>query len=292
MRWVCCLVGLAALLAGCSKNDGVAGSTIETENTFAMDAVLASGAPAARTMVLVRPDDYLAGAKSSEEQLWNGTTDDNGHLDLKGIKAGSYIVEVRGNEEKAASRVTIADSGLTELAVTMKTAGSLKGVVNCEKSRLPVKVSVIGLDYAVETDSLGNFEFPSLPEGDFSVTAFEYATLKNCVPDALGEVQCVTYDRVLNIGTSEISIKSEEKDDVVVGYVPSVKKDTIPKDTLPGDTVSEDTVPAYPSVMFENFEDSTYGWYVSYSKYATGKLTTDEAGFGRSGLVAHFEPNP
>lgn len=284
MRWVCCLVGLA-LFAACSKDSGVAGSTIETENTVAMDVLFADGTPAARTKVFVRPDDYLAGAKSDEENLWNGETDDNGRLELKGFEAGSYVVEARGELEKAAYRLEFADTMSTEIQVTMKAAGSLKGVVNYDKSRLPVKVSVVGLDYVVETDSLGNFEFKSLPEGNFDVVAFEYAKLKHCVAGKDGELECSTYDRVLNIASAPTVIKTKESDNIVIAYIPQpVKKDTVEKDTLPADTT-----PVYPHVMFEDFEDSTYGWYTAYSRYATGKLSADEAGFGREGLVAHFE---
>ncbi|MBP5248112.1 MAG: hypothetical protein J6Z31_09695 [Fibrobacter sp.] len=40
--------------------------------------------------------------------------------------------------------------------------------------------------------------------------------------------------------------------------------------------------------LFEDFEDSSLAWYVSYSKYATATLEWTEAGEGRDGMVAHF----
>ena len=67
MKWVW-QIGLAAMsgiIAACTGGE-VAGSSFETENSVAV--VLAvqqqDGSPAARTRVLVRPSDFLAGANN------------------------------------------------------------------------------------------------------------------------------------------------------------------------------------------------------------------------------------
>ena len=53
----------------------------------------------------------------------------------------------------------------------------------------------------------------------------------------------------------------------------------------PDTTVKENVYPVY---NFADFEDSTYGWYTSVSKYATAELNAEKDVDGREGLSAHF----
>jgi len=296
------VVGItAACIGGCNTN--TAGSSFETENSVAVVVLEGSGSPAARTKVYVRPSDFLAGANSfalSEDSsasaspvvvadsavgILNMETDDQGQLDLPKLKPGNYTIEARQETAKAFVRITVSDSSFESDTLVVTKTGSLSGQVYLPENVSSVKVGIQGLDYFVETDSLGNFLFENLPAGDFSVVGFVYDTYE--IADADGSV--TTYNSFLPVGSRAVNVKSSSASkNVMIGQKPVVEPDTVAKDTSAKDTVSEDSVDVYPVVLFEDFEDSTYGWYTTVSKYAKAKLDADEAGEGRKGIVAHM----
>ncbi|MCQ2102531.1 MAG: hypothetical protein MJY98_04835 [Fibrobacter sp.] len=287
-----------ALFVACS-NDKTAGSSFETENSVAsvaMKVQLPDGNPAARTQVLVRPSSFLAGASSraidasvagdvvesdSAAGIFNETTDDQGRLNLPKMKPGSYVIEVRGETMKAVASVDVKDSSCDSVSMTLAKTGSLKGQVVMPYRASSVSVGIQGLDYVVQTDGHGEFEFTSLPAGEFSAVGFIYTEQEIAGGESVGTTQ------ILGSKVVEISTKSGNGDveDVIIGSRPV----PVPVDTVPEDTVAEDTTPAYPYVLFEDFEDSTYGWYTTVSRYAEAALSADEAGFDRDGLCARFE---
>ena len=62
---------VGALIAACSSSNGIdpsAGTSLETENSVAVVLAVkqSDGSPAARTKVLVRPVDFLAGANNMD----------------------------------------------------------------------------------------------------------------------------------------------------------------------------------------------------------------------------------
>jgi hypothetical protein len=131
-------------------------------------------------------------------------------------------------------------------------------------------VGIQGLDYFVDTDSAGNFEFKSVPKDTLNVVGFVYHVYKTL--DLNGNPS--TYTHHLSVGASRVEVDSGKvSKNVVIGQPPA--PDTVAKDTN-----------IYPVVLFEDFEDSTSGWYTNVSKYAEAKLGTDE---DRDGLVAHLE---
>ena len=102
--WKLGLAALGGAIVACSGGDsGVAGSSMETENSIALSVQLADGSPAARVRVIVRPDSYLAGADSLEDSLvdenMNFETDSTGKLILDNLGYGSYIVEARSDSQ-------------------------------------------------------------------------------------------------------------------------------------------------------------------------------------------------
>ncbi|MCQ2104716.1 MAG: hypothetical protein MJZ26_02885 [Fibrobacter sp.] len=284
MKQTVCYYGLALLMAAtgasivaCGDNTNTAGSTLETENSVANNAVVvqySNGKPAARMQVIVRPDDFVAGSgirfnkDDYSKGFVNAKTNDSGLVIIDSLKAGSYVIEARNGEDmKGAIHFTLAedDSAFSD-TVVMTPAASVKGQVVLPAAAKTVSVGIVGLDYTVKTDTLGNFEFPSVPEGDLSVLAFVYSVQPYV--DETGKIQ--NYDKYMPVGKHTVSLASDEAvEDVVIG-------------------TPRDTVNVSPT-MFEDFEDSTYGWYTALSKHATGKLSADEAGMGRSGLAAHFE---
>ncbi len=304
-----------ALFAACSDVKDTAGSSFETENSIAMTIMVADGsAPAARTKVLVRPDGYLAGASSrkvgedpvadSIAGIFNRETDDQGQLNLPKMKAGEYVVEARGDSVKAFSRMTVRDS-VDDLTLTMdfKKAGSMKGQVVMPAGVRSVSVGIRGLDYVVQTDSLGNFEFPSLPEGSFNAVGFMFSTY-NYVNE-VGEQS--TYDSFQALGVEKVMVESQKtREDVVIGsrqQLPvekdSVEKDPVAKDSVISDTtiadttvvdsIPEDTVVVYPYVLLDDFENGIFAWYTSASRHASAKLETASISGKRTDNAARLE---
>lgn len=293
---------IGALVAACTSGgtEG-AGTSLETENSIAVALTVQQdgGLPAARTKVFVRPSDFLAGANNlafskdkdykdeespvvesdSAAGILNVETDDQGRLDLPRLKPGSYTIEARQGDAKALVRVTVKDSSLDSVSITMDAAGSIKGQVYLPEDVSSVTVGIKGLDYFVETDSLGNFEFPSVPEGMLSVVGFVYRTYQAL--DMEGNTSEIS--NFLTVGSRNTKVESEKtSNNVTIGQ----KQIVIVTDTTSEDTTSNEDV--YPEIKFEDFEDSIHGWYTSVSRYADAELDGVKNIGGRKGMVAHF----
>ena len=281
---------VSALIAACTFE--TAGSSLETENSVAvvLSVQQRDGSPAARTRVLVRPSDFLAGANNlslnheysdespvvetdSSAGVLNMETDEHGRLNLPRLKPGKYTIEVRDDSLKAFTRVAVTDSSLDSVSIRVAAAGGISGQVHMPEGTYSVTVGVQGLDYFVETDTAGNFAFPSIPEGSLNVVGFIYRTYKTV--DINGKP--AAYSSYLPVGTRTTTVTSSKtSENIIIGQEATV---------TPPDTTEK---PVYPVVKFEDFEDSTYGWYIGVSKYADAKLDA-EADLDRGGLVAHFE---
>jgi len=281
---------LGALFVACSFE--TAGSSLETENSVAVSVSRSDGTPAALTKVLVRPKEFLAGSSvrdivgedqvvetDSAAGIFNMETDEQGRLNLPKMKKGTYVIEARGDSLKAVARVDVKENTCKSVSLELAKTGNLKGQVVMPYRMNSVSVGIQGLDYVVQTDIHGEFEFTSLPEGQFSVVGFIYREQEIAGGESVGTTQ------ILGSKFVDVSNKGfgSSEEDVVIGAR------TVVKDTTPEDTTAKDTTPVYPYVLFEDFEDSTYGWYTTVSKYAEGRLSTDAAGFDRDGLAAHFE---
>ena len=290
------VAAVGALIAACTSNE-TAGTSLETENSVAV--VLAvqkdDGLPAARTKVFVRPSEFLAGANNmayskdydgpespvvesdSSVGVLNLETDDQGQLNLPRLKPGSYTVEARDDSFKAFKPVVVGDSTHDTLSMQMTPTGSISGQVYLPENVSSVTVAIKGLDYFVETDSAGKFKFPSVPEGTLNVVGFVYRTYQ--VPDMDGETS--TISNFMSVGSRNTRVESDKaSENVKIGQkkIVIVQPDTTPKDTTP----------VYPVTLFEDFEDSTYGWYISRSRYADAELDAERNVAGRKGMSAHF----
>jgi len=313
MKWVwhCCLAAVSAfsaLFVACSENTSTAGSSFETENSIAM-TVMSGSAPAAYTKVIVRPQDYLAGASSrvigedenadSASGIFNRMTDGRGQLNLPKMKAGNYVVEARGEDEKAFARISVKDSVCDSISLNLAKTTSVSGQVLMPVGVKSVRVGISGLDYFVQTDSLGKFEFASLPtsalpeDSTFNAVGFIFSSYDYV--DMNGE--STTFDSFQTLGVAVVPANKDSVEKVYIGYRPSqipvekdtvekdtVKQDTIPQDTTAVDTIPEDTISTY--LMLDDFENDTYGWYSSVSRNATVELNSVDE--GKFGLVAHM----
>ncbi|SOE45839.1 hypothetical protein SAMN05720781_0104 [Fibrobacter sp. UWT3] len=270
--WKLGLAALGGALVACSGGDsGVAGSSMETENSIALSVQLADGSPAARVRVIVRPDSYLAGADSLEDSLvdenMNFETDSTGKLILDNLGYGSYIVEARSDSLKGASKFNYrswqTEGGRVSLHLGKPGLVSGRVLVEDDEDASEVTVAVQGLDYSVMADGMGNFEFKSLPAGFFEMVAF--VQTDSVVVDDSGKKGKVRVIRKL--GSSIANVRAGQESAVVI--------DTRPQDSL-------------PSFVFEDFEGSIDAWKVQHSENANGSIEIVDAGLGREGKAAHF----
>ena len=282
---------MGMLVAACTNGEpNNASTTLETENSVALVVQLSDGSPAARTKVLVRPADFLAGAnnlkleKSAKGEspvvesdsslgILNLETDEKGRLNLPRLKPGAYNIEARQDTAKAFVRVVMTDASRDSVVLKVEPPGAVSGQVNLPESESTVTVAVKGLDYFVETDTAGKFKFSKLPKGMINLVGFVYRTYKTL--DMNGEPS--TISNLMTVGNRNAKIESKKTtEDIVIGQ----------KIVPANDTVIEKDV--YPVYKFADFEDSTYGWYISRSKYAEAELDAEKNVAGRKGMSAHF----
>lgn len=252
--------GAMLCLPGCGNDNEVAGSSMETENSIALSVQMPNGKSAARMHVIVRPDEFLAGAHNVDSsEFINAMTDDDGVLTMKTMGIGNYTIEARDDSLKGFTKIEItkADTGLIELPIKVKAPGSLKGQVLMPEGTGPVTVSVRGMDYSVTTDSAGSFNFKSLPEGEFDVVAFIYSD--STFKDENGWES--NFKGIRTIGTRSAEVTASKSAKLELGE------------------------PETTYTMFEDFEDGIVDWYTTVSRYATAKLTAEK---DRDGMVAHF----
>ncbi len=268
--WKFGIAALGGILAACSGEGGdkLSGSSLETENSIALSVQLADGTPAARVQVFIRPDSYLASGDSLADSLANENmnfeTNDSGSLTLTNLGYGSYIVEARSDSLKGASKFNYRSwhAGDGRVSLHVGPPGAVAGQVLLEENvDAPVTVAVQGLDYSTSTDSEGNFEFESLPAGNFEVVAFIQDD--STVVNEKGKKQHVSFVRKL--GSVLAEVKSGQFREILI-----------------------DARPPILSFVFEDFENGVDNWKIDHSEYASGKVEVADAGLGREGKVAHF----
>lgn len=277
---------LGVAMLACSTN--TAGTTFETENDIALTVLNQDGSPAANARVLVRRVDYLAGyverdtdesyvnegespvgAMDTTAGIFNVVTDSLGQAVIKAkMKPTSYMVEARGESDKAVSRLSITeDDSVYSMEVKLAAPGAVSGQVYLPNGIRSASVVVQGVDYVVQTDSLGKFTFESLPEGTFNVVSFALR------------------GKVSNMGDESDNSKAKQD----IGFVSTkVKSDKETTDIAIGTAPVDTATVKYPDYLFENFENGVGSWYKNYARYADAELSVSDAGEGRDGKVAHF----
>lgn len=263
--WKLGLAALGGAFVACGSNAGseTAGSSMETENSIALSVRLADGTPAARMKIFVRPEGYLPGAEgasvdSTMNANFNFETDDNGNVEFKSLEDGKYVVEARGESLKGVAKIDYEgqDSGMVQLDINVVKAGSVAGQVYLPEGVSSVSVGVEGMEYRVQTDTLGKFKFSSLPAGELNMVAYVYDD------SASGDES----KKLKNYGSISVDLAAGEQENVFIGDSTKMPK----------------------AFVFEDFENGVDDWYVNASKYASGDLDVVDAGNGRDGKVAHF----
>jgi hypothetical protein len=278
------LTGIAAacatLIACSSDSKGVAGSSLETENSIAFQVNFANNLPASKAYVIIHDSEFFAEDQSDINLDQYPQTNEDGVLELDSLPKGKYVVEVRGSqgtqEQKGATTFEIDQQDLDSgKVIDIKTGipASFKGNVYTDKS--PVWVMIRGLEYRVPVDSLGNFAFESLPEGVFEFVLVHSQTGKDGTSSStiLAESKlCVGCDGDAEVSISIIDRSAPPRDTATV--------DTTTKDTIPTDTLKH--------FMFEDFEKGKNGWYKYASEKAEASLNIDSTEKATRGYIAHF----
>ena len=254
--WTYSLAALAFCYVACDSGQ-TAGSSMETENSIAVLVQLADGTPAARMDVIVRPESYLAGASElGSDSLYqlHFETDEMGRVVLSDVPSGSYVIEARSDVKnlKGFEKIAYVESdSTTSLTVEVSEPTKVSGHVGLPQLvRSSATVSVQGLDYQVQMDSTGYFEFESLPNGNVEIVAFVNDTAEDSVT-VYGKIET-------DVGSGSESL-----------YL--------------GDSAYVKT-----EFVFDDFENGVSAWLPTASKNAEVKLKADSAGLGREGLAAHF----
>lgn len=253
--WTYGLATLALCFVACDSGR-TAGSSMETENSIAVLVQLADGTPAARMDVIVRPESYLPGASElGSDSLYqlHFTTDEQGRVLLSDVPLGSYVVEARNDSLKGFAKISYATEEQDSLTVDVSKPTKVSGRVGLPQlARSSATVSVVGLDYQVQMDSTGYFEFEALPSGNVEIVAF--------VNDA-------SEDSLKVYGKIETDVGAQSGEDGL--YL--------------GDS-------AYVKTYFvlDDFENGVDKWAPAASMNAEVSLSSDSAGLGREGLAAHF----
>jgi len=253
--------GLATLALCCVACDSgrTAGSSMETENSIALQVQLADGTPAARMDVIVRPESYLSGASelgSDSLYLLHFETDKNGRVVLHDVPSGSYVIEARSDSLnlKGFEKIAYVESdSATPLTVEVSEPTKVSGRVGLPQMlRRAARVSVQGLDYQVQMDSTGYFEFESLPNGNVEIVAF--------VNDS--EEESVT-----EYGRIEADVGAQTGD---------------------GDLYLGDSAYVKTYFVFDDFEEDAGAWEPAASYNANVDFDIVSAGYDRKGKAAHF----
>jgi alpha-tubulin suppressor-like RCC1 family protein len=176
------LLCIALLIARCTQQ--IAGTTNETSTgTKAMVAGILfepdGKTPAKSASVSMRRKTSLADTgQSSKTQPFSTasvTTDRNGKFSIDTIDTGLYIIEGNDGSNNVvlidSIKVKSPDSSQNLGADTLLPAGVIKGVIKLIEGGDPRKVFVLafGLDRFALPDANGNFTFPTLAKGNYSL---------------------------------------------------------------------------------------------------------------------------
>ena len=265
--WTYGLAALALCNVACNSGRDTAGSSFETENSIAVLVQLADGTPAARMKVVVRPESYLSGASDLDtdsllSRQLNFETDEHGRVVLSDFASGAYVIEARSDSLKGFEKISyVASDTATPLVVNVSEPAKVSGRVGLPKMVRAATVAVQGFDYQVQTDSLGYFEFESLPEGDVDVVAFVH--VDTTFVNDRGFSEQIKSTQIYGILSTNVGTESE---DIYVGDSAYIKT----------------------YFMLDDFENGLGQWQAAASMNATVDLDIDSAGRGRKGNAAHF----
>ena len=173
------LLTFTAFWLNCSNNSPTAsgGNASDVGNALVSGRLInTSGDAVANASVKLFPADYnpVDNTSHTGTAVDSTTSDDQGHYSFGRLKPGVYnvIAEKEGRLSYQDNIDAIADSSRIISTSTLKEPGSIGGVtrvVNYSDNR-NIDIIALGTDKFTQTeDTIGNFHFARLPEGQFKV---------------------------------------------------------------------------------------------------------------------------
>lgn len=162
----------ATMLVACDSERVAGGSTSETSNGIAVRVFTPDGEPAARVLIRIRPEEYLASEAPASQDPTRGV------LDLRTDDSGKAILPVRLVQGKVEAIGTLGraqgslDTAKSRLDLHLAAGSVLRGRVKLRSTDFPAKIQVRGLEHDSWSDPEGNFTLGDLPAGPVRVRAW------------------------------------------------------------------------------------------------------------------------
>lgn len=161
-----------ALMMSCDSNQVAGGSTSETSNGVTVRVFDPEGRPAARALIRIRPEDYLASEAPASQDPAHGI------LDLRTDDSGKALLParlIRGKVEAigiGTGAQGSLDTAGDRLDLQLAAGSILRGKVKLRSTDLAAKIQVRGLEHETWSDRNGDFSIDSLPAGLVKIRAW------------------------------------------------------------------------------------------------------------------------
>ena len=183
-----------AFFAACT-NSGTAGSTTETENAIAKEEggtvsiqVFSGSDKAEKVSYKVLPSWFVTdstGNVHAEDYAYIGETDNLGKIFIENHKEGSYTIQIEKGDSAAVFQYTLNSltKNYTLSKANLRKRGAIKGWISLPENATHAWVNAEGIGRVQKTDSLGFFQFDSLPAGKLSLESWNSES-NECIADA------------------------------------------------------------------------------------------------------------
>lgn len=202
---------LATILAAitCSRpgvTDSTSGGSSSEVVAIIGTAKQADGTVVANALVRLRADNYLQNDSPSNKKpapVVDVRTDNLGTFRIDSILPGNYSLEISDQKALAVAigvNATLDSNEMHMGTLTLKPVSRLSGTIKLsDDTPVPVHVMVYGLERRIQTDSLGKFIIPDMPEGTYAL-CIEPADLalgqRDIASVEVGSGQLLTIDTV------------------------------------------------------------------------------------------------
>lgn len=192
---ICIITFIVMFLHSCSDNQ-ITGGCTETSNQATVYCV--NGDPAIGAKVIFVPADYAPNSINETDSIDIDSTRTNefGNYSFSSIKDGTYNIWYnKENRYAFRSSLSIIDGKVeSNISDTLSNPGSVLGVVKLLPEHDPreVYLLLIGSErFTVPFDSIGNFVFSNLPEGEYTIRCIssnqDYGVLDTTIEVIEGE---------------------------------------------------------------------------------------------------------
>jgi len=165
----------------CSKGPAdVAGGVSDQGNAFTIrgKAVDTNGQPVSNAIVRVCDAEFVL--QDTSEIVQTAITDGDGKFEIIPPKTNHFVMEINNGENGSLHEFSI-DSATGTIIVndTLRPIGRIDGNISkfgLSDTLVPLFATLVGTAYWAVPDSFGNFTFPSLPPGEYSIKVVNQVT--------------------------------------------------------------------------------------------------------------------